>query len=50
MLELNINGNKIMDLDDSNKTIIYDKNIARDVAFDINGKKNNFELKDDCLK
>lgn len=46
MLELNINGNKIMEIKDDNKTIIFDKDIASDVAIDKSGNKINFELKD----
>lgn len=47
MLELNINGKKIMELKDDNKTIIFDKDIAKDVAIDKQGKTIEFELKDD---
>lgn len=46
MLELSINGRQIMTLDDSNNTVVYDKNIAKDVESDIEGKKINFELCD----
>ena len=46
MLELNINGKKIMELEDNNKTIIFDKNIAKDVGIDIEGRVIDFELKD----
>lgn len=45
MLELSINGRQIMTLED-NKTIIHDKDIAKDVAFDIEGRKIEFELCD----
>lgn len=47
MLELIINGKESMQIKDDNKTIIFDKNLATDVAFDINGKKIDFELIND---
>lgn len=47
MLELNVNGRKIMELGDNNKTIIFDKNIANDVGIDKEGRKIDFELKDE---
>lgn len=44
MLELKVGNNIVMTLDDNNKTIIHDQDIANDVAFDINGKKIDFEV------
>lgn len=46
MLEFKINGNKVMTIEDDNKIKIFDKKIAEDVAIDIDGRKNEFELCD----
>lgn len=47
MLELIVNGKQAMQINDDNKTIIFDKNLANDVAIDIKGNSIDFELKDD---
>lgn len=46
MLELIINGKQAMQIKDDNKTIIFDKNLANDVAIDIDGKSIDFEFED----
>ena len=47
MLELIINGRKSMQINDDNKTIIFDNNLASTVNSDIEGRKIDFELQDE---
>lgn len=46
MIELNIQGKKIMSIEDDNTTIIFDKKIANDVKCDIEGKEITIEISD----
>lgn len=46
MIELCISDKLAFSIDDNGKTVIYDKDIAKDVECDIEGRKIDFDIKD----